>query len=265
MAEQNSHTLICTASVKGYFRVRDVIDEQARLPWWQRSPRLRAVANRPDGRLIESGPATMVKDLASMRVFLFRQNTRLGASCRLPPFNESGRNPGELMLKFWLATWSPPWGPGDSSTVAAPVGDRLAQRPRLYLLDEPDGCFTVPAGNVQLEPMTELNFGKVLLREQHGHTLSCPAADNDHLGSRSGAQEAIVRNWIPRLRTVANGIDGHTGKPCLPRLRNESKGLGIITLGQQLRFAARRRYPSLAEGSFNLGALPLESELAIYL
>ena len=35
-------------------------------------PRVVPVANRLDGRLIESGPATMVEDLASLRVFLLR-------------------------------------------------------------------------------------------------------------------------------------------------------------------------------------------------
>jgi hypothetical protein len=35
-------------------------------------PRVVHVANRLDGRLIESGPSTMVKDLASLRVSLLR-------------------------------------------------------------------------------------------------------------------------------------------------------------------------------------------------
>lgn len=56
------------------------------------------------------------------------------------------------------------------------------------------------------------------MREQHGHTLPRPAADNDHFGIRSGAQKAVVREWVPRLRTVTDGLDGHAGKPGLPRL-----------------------------------------------
>jgi hypothetical protein len=52
-----------------------------------------------------------------------------------------------------------------------------------------------------------------------------------------------VREWGPRLRTVTDGLDGHGGKPGLSRLLDESKGLGIIALSQQLRLAARRRDP----------------------
>ena len=72
MAEQNCHTLTGAVPVKGYFCVRDVIDERARREWWQHSPGLCTVANCLNGRLIESGPSTMVKDLASLRVSLLR-------------------------------------------------------------------------------------------------------------------------------------------------------------------------------------------------
>jgi hypothetical protein len=55
-----------------HFCVSHVIDEPPRRQWWQHSPGLCTVANRLDGRLIESGPSTMVKDLASLRVSLLR-------------------------------------------------------------------------------------------------------------------------------------------------------------------------------------------------
>ena len=49
-----------------------------------------------------------------------------------------------MVLKLWLAAGSPPWSPGDPSSVDARVGvHRLAQRPRPYLLDKPGGRFTV--------------------------------------------------------------------------------------------------------------------------
>lgn len=44
----------------------------------------------------------------------------------------------------------------------------------------------------------------------------------------------------------------------LPWLSDESQGFRILALGQQLRFAARERYPLLAEGRLNLDALRLE-------
>jgi hypothetical protein len=72
MAEQNCHTLTGAVPVEGYFCVRDVIDERPRRQWWQHSPGLCTVANRLDGRLLGSGPSTMIKDLASLRVSLLR-------------------------------------------------------------------------------------------------------------------------------------------------------------------------------------------------
>jgi hypothetical protein len=241
MAEQDGHALPGTASVEHYIRVRDVIDEWASLQRWQRIPGLRTVANRLNGRLIKSGPAPTIKDLASFRVIRLGQNTRPGIPGRPPPFSESGRDPAQLVLKFWLATRRPPGGPADSGTDAGSVaGHRLAELSGLNPLDEPDDRGTVPAGRVQPEPVTELNPGRVLLGEQDGYALPCSPADNDHLGRRGRAQKTIVRDWIPRLGTVADGLDGHTGKPCLPRLSDKSKGLRIIALGQQLRLAARR-------------------------
>ena len=89
-----------------------------------------------------------------------------------------------------------PLPPGWSSHRVRSIHHGVQVIPKPSMLDKPDGRFTVSPGIVRLEPVTELNLREVLLREEHGHTLPRPAADNDYFGIRSGAQEAVVRQWV---------------------------------------------------------------------
>lgn len=139
------------------------------------------------------------------------------------------------------------------------------QGPRLYLRYEPGDRFTAPAGVMQLKPVAELDLGEVLLGEQHGHPLPGRAADNDHFGIRGGAQETIMREHVSRLRAVADRTDGRRSCPRLSWLSDESQGFRILASGQQLRFAARERYPLLVEGRLNLDALRLEPGSRIWI
>lgn len=67
----------------------------------------------------------------------------------------------------------------------------------------------LPPGLCSSNRWPNWDLGEVLLGEQHGHPLPCPAADNDRFGIRSTAQETIMREHVSRLRAVADRIDGH--------------------------------------------------------
>jgi hypothetical protein len=63
---------------------------------------------------------------------------------------------------------------------------------------------------------------------------------------------------VAGLGAVADCVDGHLVEPGPPAVAEDGAGLGVGALGQGARLASAYRPPSLAEGVFDLGALPLK-------
>ena len=76
---------------------------RAGLQRWQRVSGLSALADGLDGRLVESGPATPVKEPAGFGVVTLGQNARLASAVRCPAVAEGGFNLGALGFKFGVA------------------------------------------------------------------------------------------------------------------------------------------------------------------
>ena len=136
IGEQHRRTSLRAVSVNDHFGVGYTPDERPALKRRECVTRLRAVADRLNGRPIEPGPAAMVKDPASFRVCGFGQSTRLTGTQRRPSRAESTLNRGALKLKIVFRVRRHD-GILDAASLAAVARDRDRELPEPVLLNGP--------------------------------------------------------------------------------------------------------------------------------
>lgn len=145
------------------------------------------------------------------------------------------------------------------------VTHHAVQRAGLDFFHEPDFLVAFRE-RLQREPVAETDPGEVLVGEQDRHAPARAAPGEDHLGiGDAGDVGTGLWRWqrVAGLGAVADRLGGFLVEPGPPAAAEDGAGLGAGALGQDARLASVGRPPSVAEGVFDPGTLPVKVWIAV--